>query len=76
MVAHVNRTLKIVIGATLLVVACVFGFLAFIAFSANLNPTMGHVFTLMYVFGIVSAAFLISGILLMVSSAKLTQPKK
>jgi uncharacterized membrane protein YphA (DoxX/SURF4 family) len=59
---------KTAVGAVFLAVACILGFFTIVTYSANTNPTIHHVFNLAYAFGIVSAAFLISGIWLTVSS--------
>lgn len=67
----VKKIEKTVIGALLLVVAAFLGFFTVVTYSANTNPTLHHVYNLAYVFGIVSAVFLISGIWLMVSSLRL-----
>jgi hypothetical protein len=70
-VTCVNKTMKMSIGAILLVVAFGFGFFAYADFTANSSPSMGHVYNLVYLLAIVATAFLISGIWLMVSSFKL-----
>ena len=57
-----KQTSKIVIGAMLLVVACILGFFAYADFIANSSPSMGHVYNLVYLLAIVATAFLISGI--------------
>ena len=66
-----KQTSKIVIGAMLLVVACILGFFAYADFIANSSPSMGHVYNLVYLLAIVATAFLISGIWLMVSSNRI-----
>jgi hypothetical protein len=65
-----DKAHKTVVGALLLVVAAFLGFFTVVAYSANTSPTMAHVFTLVYVFGVASAAFLVSGIWMMVSARK------
>jgi O-antigen/teichoic acid export membrane protein len=56
-----------VLGAMFLVVACILGFFAYVAFTANSNPMLPHVYNLTYVLGAVSITFLILGIWLSLS---------
>jgi hypothetical protein len=71
-----DRTSKIAIAVLLFFVAIMFGYLAIVDFSANSNPSMGHVYTLVYIFGSSSAIFIISAIWLVVSSVRQTKNKE
>ena len=68
-----DRSSKIVIAILLFGVAIIFGLFASEDFTINSDPTMGHVYNLVYILAIVSITFLSSGIWLVFSSFR--QPK-